>query len=32
MSDINNDPDVLMDKERRDNKVRSYMANEDIIE
>jgi hypothetical protein len=32
MSDINNDPNVLMHVEIRDNTVRSYMADVDIIE
>jgi hypothetical protein len=32
MSDINNDPNVLMHVEIRDNTVRSYMADIHIIE
>jgi hypothetical protein len=32
MSDINNDPNVLLHVEIRDNTVRSYMADVDIIE
>jgi hypothetical protein len=32
MSDINNDPNILMHVEIRDNAVRSYMADVDKIE
>jgi hypothetical protein len=32
MSDINNDPNVLLHVEIRDSTVRSYMADVDIIE
>jgi hypothetical protein len=32
MSDINNDPNVLMCVEIKDNTVRFYMADVDIIE
>jgi hypothetical protein len=32
MSDINNDPNILMHVEIRDNAVRSYMADIDKIE
>jgi hypothetical protein len=32
MSDINNDPNILMHVEIRDNTVRSYMADVDKIE
>jgi hypothetical protein len=32
MSEINNDPNVLMHVEIRDNTIRSYMADVDIIE
>jgi hypothetical protein len=32
MSDINNDPNILMHVEIRDNTIRSYMADVDKIE